>query len=134
MKDYTVHACTDITGFGLLGHLAEMVEGSGCSIRLNVHEIPIIPEAIDFASMGLLPAGAYKNKEFREKMVKFSSAIDSLFHDILFDPQTSGGLLICIEKDQTNDFANALVAKGVDQAAIIGEIISDPREKIFVHS
>jgi selenide,water dikinase len=71
MGRYPVHACTDITGFGLLGHLAEMVVDSGLGVRLKAESIPILPQALEYAGMGLFPAGAYKNREFRECMVTF---------------------------------------------------------------
>jgi selenide,water dikinase len=72
MSRYEVHACTDITGFGLLGHLAEMVLGSGCGVRLQNDKIPFIPEAREYAQMGFIPAGAYRNREFRACMTEFA--------------------------------------------------------------
>jgi selenide,water dikinase len=75
MADFDISACTDVTGFGLLGHLAEMVNGSGCSARIFSGQVPVIPEAEDFAAMGLIPAGAYKNREFREQMITFAETV-----------------------------------------------------------
>ena len=75
MADFDISACTDVTGFGLLGHLAEMVNGSGCSARIVSSQVPVIPEAEDFAAMGLIPAGAYKNREFREQMITFAETV-----------------------------------------------------------
>ncbi len=132
MADFPVHACTDITGFGLLGHLAEMVAGSDLGIRLSVREVPILPEARAFAAMGLIPAGAYKNKEFRETLVHFSSSIDGLTRDILFDPQTSGGLLICVAAPQAEALVQKLRENGIDQSAIIGDVIHDPKHPIVI--
>lgn len=132
MKQFSVHACTDITGYGLLGHLAEMVEDSGMALRLESRKIPILPEAMDYAGMGMMPAGAFKNKEFRLHMIEFSSEIDPLIQDILFDPQTSGGLLICVKREQADDLVNKLIEEGVRESKIIGEVISNPAEKIFV--
>ena len=133
MKQYSVHACTDITGFGLLGHLAEMVEGSGLGAALDSKKIPILSEAMDYAAMGMLPAGANKNKIFRESMVEFCSCVDPLIRDLLFDPQTSGGLLICIDRDDTDELVEALIQKGSGASAVIGEVVSAPQEKIVVH-
>ena len=133
MNKYSVCACTDITGFGLLGHLAEMVVDSGHGITLNAENIPILPEAIDYAAMGMLPAGANKNKTFRESMVEFSSCVSLLMRDLLFDPQTSGGLLICIDRDDTDKLVDELNKKGIDKSAVIGEVISAPTEKILVN-
>jgi selenide,water dikinase len=133
MHKYKVHACTDITGFGLLGHLAEMIVGSGCGLTLDAENIPILPEAIDYAAMGLLPGGAFKNKEFREPMVEFSSSVNPIIGDLLFDPQTSGGLLICLAKNEADKLVNELHQKGIDGAAVIGEVVSAPPEKILVN-
>lgn len=133
MHKYNVHACTDITGFGLLGHLAEMIVGSGCGLTLDAENIPVLPEAIDYAAMGLLPGGAFKNKEFRESMVEFSSSVNPIVGDLLFDPQTSGGLLICLDKNEADKLVNELHQKGIDKSAVIGQVISAPPEKILVN-
>jgi selenide,water dikinase len=132
MSNYPVHACTDITGFGLLGHMAEMVSGTPLGIRLTSREIPILPEAVEYAGMGLVPAGAYKNREFRECMVDFAPSVDRLIQDILFDPQTSGGLLIGVERDRAGDLVAELKVKGIEEAAVIGEVMVKPRERIVV--
>ena len=133
MKQYSVHACTDITGFGLLGHLAEMVDGTGLGAVLDSKKIPILSEALDYAAMGMLPAGANKNKIFRESMVEFYSSVNPLIRDLLFDPQTSGGLLICIDRDDTDELVEELIQKGSDASAVIGEVVSAPQEKIVVN-
>jgi selenide,water dikinase len=132
MAGYTVHACTDITGFGLLGHLAEMVVGSGCGVRLEAGRVPLIDQALEFAGMGLLPAGAFKNKEFRSAMVEFDPAVDPVLRDLLFDPQTSGGLLICVTAEQADDLVADLITHGIPDAAIIGEVLGASGEKITV--
>jgi selenide,water dikinase len=132
MQHYPVHACTDITGFGLLGHLAEMVVGSGCGMQLETKTIPILPEAIEYAGMGLMPAGTFKNKEFRVGMVEFSASVDPVLQDILFDPQTSGGLMICVDRESAEDLTSDLIQKGINAASVIGEVIDEPRERIIV--
>lgn len=132
MAAFPVHACTDITGFGLLGHLAEMVTGSGCGIHLRAADIPILPEAVEYAGYGLLPAGAYKNKEFRMSMVDCAPGIDSLMVDLFFDPQTSGGLLISIGAEYAEDLLNRLVEKGVAESRMIGEVVAGTGERIRV--
>jgi selenide,water dikinase len=132
MKDYPVRACTDITGFGLLGHLAEMVEASEVGLSLMSENIPIVPEALKFAEMGLIPAGAYKNRDYRAHMVDFAPSVDSLIRDILFDPQTSGGLLMCMPAAHAHHLLNQLRGRGVREPAIIGEVIPDPKERILV--
>jgi len=132
MASYPVHACTDITGFGLLGHLTEMVQGSGCGVRLNSKHVPVLPETISYAGMGLVPAGAYRNREFFEPAIRFDPSVDRVLQDILFDPQTSGGLLICISQSEADQLLEDLQEKGITDAAMIGEVISEPVEKIIV--
>jgi selenide,water dikinase len=132
MARFEVHACTDVTGFGLLGHLAEMVDGSGMGARISAGRVPVIPEALEFASMGLIPAGAYKNREFREPMLYIEGSVPRSLQDVMFDPQTSGGLLIGVRKGQASDLVAALHMAGVGAASDIGEVIDGPEEKIHV--
>lgn len=95
-----VNSVTDITGFGLLGHALEMAEGSGVTISINYRDIPIIEKALEFARMGLVPAGTYANKAHIGDKVIFKAQVAEEMKDVLFDPQTSGGLLISVaEKD-----------------------------------
>ena len=132
MEKYPVSACTDITGFGLLGHLAEMVEGSAFGVTVSCDELPVIPETIEYAQLGLIPAGAYKNREFRREMVKIPSSIDRVMQDILFDPQTSGGLLISIDHANADALVKDLKDNGIDCTAAIGEVIPEPKGTIVV--
>lgn len=132
MQEFAVSACTDITGFGLIGHLAEMIAGTGRSICLFAGDIPILPEAFDFASIGLVPAGAHKNRLFRERMV--AGTIDPVLRDILFDPQTSGGLLIGCPEKVAEDLLQRLGDRGVGEARIIGTVTDSSEEKISIHT
>lgn len=132
MADFDISACTDVTGFGLLGHLAEMVKGSGCSARIDAGRVPVIPEAKEFAAMGLIPAGAYKNREFREKMITFAETTPRALQDLLFDPQTSGGLLISVSDGHSTALVSALKDGGIAEAARIGAILDGPDERIQV--
>jgi selenide,water dikinase len=132
MLRFDVHACTDVTGFGLIGHLAEMICGSDMSVRVYSDHIPVIPEALEFASMGLIPAGAYKNREFRESMIEFADTVRRSLQDIMVDPQTSGGLLISTGRDQANALIKALQDAGISDTAEIGEVLKNPEEKILV--
>ena len=95
MVRYRVHACTDVTGFGLMGHLLEMTQGSDVEAHLSVGDIDLIPEALELAKMGLLPEGMYRNRTFAEPWVEVG---DTHLHcqDLLFDPQTAGGLLMAV--------------------------------------
>jgi len=132
MADFDISACTDVTGFGLLGHLAEMVNGSGCSARIDSGQTPVISEALEFAAMGLIPAGAYKNREFREQMIIFAEQVPRTLQDLLYDPQTSGGLLISVSEVHCAALVSALKDGGIDDAAQIGDICNGPEEKIWV--
>ena len=132
MADFPVHACTDITGFGFLGHLAEMLTGAGLGADIHHGAIPMIPEAKDFGSMGLIPAGAYRNREFREQMIRFSPDTSQVIQDILFDPQTSGGLLIAIGGAHADALLSRLRQNNVDNAAIVGYIHTHQNPQIRV--
>jgi len=132
MESFPVHACTDITGFGFLGHLAEMVDRSGCGVRIDSALVPVLPETAGYAKMGLIPAGAYRNREYRNAMIEFAPSVDVFVQDILFDPQTSGGLLISVDGARADEMLDALREKGVVEAAIVGEVVSEPKERILV--
>ena len=93
---FPVSACTDVTGFGLLGHACEMASESGCSIRIDSKAVPLLPSAREYAASKLVPGGTKRNRGFRQKFVTGSLAPDEQLLDILFDPQTSGGLLIAL--------------------------------------
>ena len=125
MQDYPVHACTDITGFGLVGHMAEMVENSELGIRVFADSLPIIQEALEWSQMGFVPAGAHKNREFRSSMVNFPFNISREIQDLVFDPQTSGGLLIGIAKARAEELLQDLKKGGCSHSSLIGEVVSD---------
>ena len=95
MVRYEVHACTDVTGFGLMGHGFEMAQGSDVELHIDVQAIDLIPEALEFARMGVLPAGMYRNRTFAEPGVDVGDT-ELAVQDLLFDPQTSGGLLMAV--------------------------------------
>jgi selenide,water dikinase len=132
MAAHDVHACTDITGFGLIGHLAEMVNGSSVGAAVDTRGLPILPEALDFAAMGLIPAGAYKNREFRAGMVRTAAKVERSVEDLLYDPQTSGGLLIAVDGGAAETLLADLHGNGVADAVIIGRVQSEPRHTIVV--
>jgi len=132
MLRFDVNACTDVTGFGLIGHIAEMVFGSNMSVRIFSGQVPVIPEALEFAAMGLIPAGAYKNREFRESMVGFSKTVERSLQDVLVDPQTSGGLLISVSSNQADALVKVLQDSCISDTEEIGEVLEDPEEKIWV--
>ncbi|HPF53271.1 MAG TPA: selenide, water dikinase SelD [Eubacteriales bacterium] len=109
MVKYRVSACTDITGFSFLGHLCEMANGSKTTAIVDTNAVSIIPEALEFASMGILPAGMYRNRSFAEPYCNLGQ-VSTAICDALFDPQTSGGLLIAVHKDDADALMSELKA------------------------
>lgn len=120
-------ACTDITGFGFLGHLCELVRGSGFSVVIDSKSVPVLPGALDLARDGILPAGAYRNMDFVDNLITVAPSVPQELSDILYDPQTSGGLLISVPGQRAGELMKRLEAEGV-AAAIVGEV-RDQSEK-----
>ena len=121
MVQYHVHSCTDVTGFGLMGHSFEMAQGSGCSVHIKVDDIPYHAEAFELAAMGLIPAGAYRNREYAEAGVTCRREIPLAMQDILYDPQTSGGLLFAIPQREAEACLEHL-QQTVPTAAVVGYV------------
>lgn len=120
MVQFRVHACTDVTGFGLLGHALEMAQGSGVQINLDVSTLPIPPEALELARMGILPEGMYRNRKYAEPFV-MADGIPLEIQDTLYDPQTSGGLLIAVDPNDADALAETM-QKTVPDACRIGTV------------
>ena len=129
---YPVHACTDITGFGLLGHVYEMAAGSKVAMKIQASAIPLLPDAAEAATMGLVPAGAYVNKEYLTTII-IDPSVPIHIQDLCFDPQTSGGLLLSVPPCNALEIIRALQEAGVKQAQVIGEVIAGERGKIYVY-
>jgi len=133
MANYQVHACTDITGFGLGGHLLEMARASLTEIALYADRIPIMAEAKDYALMGLIPAGSYATKHFCETMVEIKPGTETVLIDLIFDPQTSGGLVMSMAASEAEACLQELKGAGVSSAAIIGEVTGEhPKGRLQV--
>ncbi len=133
MQEVGVHACTDITGFGFLGHACQLAHNSQVGIKVKSGSVPVFTtEVEEFAKAGLCPGGLHRNREFYGKMVEFSKQVPDYIQVILFDPQTSGGLLISLAPETAELLVNKLQKAGVRDAAIIGEVISKPIAKITV--
>ena len=122
MVEVGVSACTDITGFGFLGHLYEMVKFSGVSATVYGEKIPLLKGAKEYASMGLLPAATYENVEYVGSAVSFPENFDEDLKLLLFDPQTSGGLLIAVPEEKKEELLTLLKGRGVEWAAEVGKI------------
>ena len=132
MVKYNVHSCTDVTGFSLLGHSYEMAQGSECTINLYTSKIPYHKEAYEFADMGFIPAGAYRNREYAEAGVKVIGNIERPLMDICFDPQTSGGLLISIDGKDADNAVKEMKAAGLN-AEIIGSVSEKKDFPIYLY-
>ncbi len=103
-----VHAATDITGFGLLGHGFEMADGSGVTIRLYAAKLPLLPEATRLAAEGMIPGGANANRDYLADKVRVAESVDRNVEHVLYDPQTSGGLFIAVPRDRVTQFEQEL--------------------------
>lgn len=133
MQEIGVSACTDVTGFGLIGHACEMVVEEGkVGMRLYPDRIPIFPQTEELAKMGILPGGLHRNREFRMAFVETEREVPLWMTDILFDPQTSGGLLISISPNKVDKMLQRMKNVGIKDATIIGEIIEEPKGKIVL--
>lgn len=132
MQEIGVHACTDVTGFGFLGHACEMIQNSDIGFEIYHSSVPIFPQAPKFAQMGLIPGGAYRNRDFRASMVEFDAGLPDWISDVFFDPQTSGGLLISVAAGNADNLVGMLRSAGYTQAAVVGSVIPDVPGKILV--
>ena len=129
MKRYDTSAVTDVTGFGLLGHMLEMASDR-FSIQIDKKSVPVIKEAIDMADMGIIPAGTYNNMEYiRDKVSFANSSNDDI---ILYDAQTSGGLLIAVSQSDAKSLLDELRDNGYEQSAIIAEVRAKSKKAIYV--
>lgn len=130
MEGLDISSCTDITGFGLLGHAYEMARGSNVTLVIDSKKIPIIEGTIENANMGLVPAGAYRNRDYLKGKIEFYDGVETYMKDILFDPQTSGGLLISVNKDSVNQLIDFYTKNLKTDFAIIGEVVK--KEENFI--
>jgi selenide, water dikinase len=128
---FRVHAMTDITGFGLIGHGREMAAGSGVSLVIDSGKVPVLPGALDCVRSGFIPGGLEANRDFAECMVGYAEAVPKERRTILFDPQTAGGLLISVAGDDASRLIAALEAAGV-RASRVGEVVEQSKPLIRV--
>ncbi len=132
MQAIGVNAATDVTGFSLLGHLHQMAMASNVCVELYMNQIPILAGVMEYASLGMIPEGAYNNRKWLERIVTFDSGVEQVRQDILFDPQTSGGLLISVGKDKAQKLLRRLRNAGLKSANIIGRIVKGKKGAIEV--
>ena len=121
--NFTIHACTDVTGFSLIGHSVEMASASNVTIHIKAYDIPLFDDVIEAAQMGLVPAASYGNRKAITD-VQVDANLDGVWTDILFDPQTSGGLLFSVLATEGPDLVKALHDAGVECATIVGAVES----------
>ena len=134
IENYDISSCTDITGFGLIGHSIEMAEGSDVSFEININKVPVISDAIEYAQMGLVPAGAYNNMSYFEGKVEYNN-VDEAYVDLFFDPQTSGGLLFSVNENDAQSILKDMQSKGLDtKFAIIGKVIEKKEKFIYLNN
>ncbi len=122
MVQFGAHACTDVTGFSLMGHLAEMARSSGVDVQIVWDDLPLFEGVLEYAAAGILPGAIERNKESCGDRVVASERLPQEMVDICFDAQTSGGLLIAIEQAKAADLLKALHDRGISAATIIGKI------------
>lgn len=125
------HGCTDITGFGLMGHCYEMASGSGHTIRLHTQAVPYYPQAYDYAKMGIIPAGAYRNFDYVKEHIRTEEGVEQAAVDLLCDPQTSGGLLISLPMEEAQEYQRRMEGK-LPCCAMIGEVLEKGPEDIVI--
>ena len=131
-RRFKVHSATDITGFGLIGHVREMALGSGVGIRIDSAKVPALPGAIECIEAGYIPGGLKANREFAECMVGYADGIPEVIKTLLYDPQTAGGLLLSVAQEDVDRLLMALKAGGVP-AVEIGKVIPAGKPLIEIY-
>jgi selenide,water dikinase len=132
MQEIGVNACTDITGFGLLGHGYEMAAGSTVGMKIWSSKVPYFEDAIQLASEGFVPGGTHNNRSYLEDKVKIQKSVSQELSTVLFDAQTSGGLFISVPEKKVDNLIREIKKRGLDTAEIIGEVVAEHPGKIEV--
>jgi selenide,water dikinase len=132
MKKSGAHACTDITGFGFIGHALEMATASQVGMVIQSNAVPVFPEAMEYAKLGLIPGGASSNRDFFSCRVEVHSSVLGLLVDLFYDPQTSGGLLISLPSGEAEEYVATLKREKNIDSSIVGEVVQEPLGKIRI--
>jgi selenide, water dikinase len=127
-----IHSCTDITGFGFLGHAAETIEGSPVGLRMNAAAIPILEGVRDLVETGYIPGGLYRNRNFRLHQIEKAPSCPDWIFDVCFDPQTAGGLFFSLPAAKAEALVKTMREKGVADAAIVGDVVMEHPGKIVM--
>lgn len=130
IEHYPISSCTDITGFGLAGHCVEMAEASNVTFEINIKDVPVISNVFEYAQMGLVPGGSYRNKDYFDSKISFEE-IEEHYIDLAFDPQTSGGLLFSVNEKYKDEILLKLKESLETEFALIGKVI-EKQEKYIV--
>ncbi len=125
VQEYNINACTDITGFGLLGHAYEMAAASKAGIQLYYSRIPLLNRVEELAAEGMVPGGAYRNRDYLKTCVKINSSVNDIEASILFDPQTSGGLLITVPSAESESLIKEMKKRGI-KGEVVGDVVDTP--------
>jgi selenide,water dikinase len=128
-----IHACTDITGFGFLGHACEMIEGSDVGMNINSAAVPVFTGLQELVETGFVPGGLYRNKNFRISQIETADTCPPWLLDVFFDPQTAGGLFFSLPRKQAQNLVEKMRRYGIGDAAVVGEVVADHPGKIFIY-
>ena len=132
LREAEIHSCTDVTGFGLTGHALETARASKASLVIETKKLEVLPDALFYASMGLVPEGTYRNKEFNKKDVRIEEQVDEALEDLVFDPQTSGGLLVSLPGRDAEMVLRKLEQAGYPLKAGIVGFVTDLQDKYLL--
>jgi len=132
MQTFPSHACTDITGFSFIGHALEMAMASQVGMVIHSQNIPLLPGAMEYARLGLLTGGGHLNRQFFSCRVEADPGLTPLLMDVLYDPQTSGGLLISLPPSEAEKLVQELKKEERIDASVVGEVVEEPQGKIRI--
>ena len=128
-----IHACTDITGFGLLGHACEMIESSDVGLNIKSASVPVFEGVRELLETGYVPGGLYRNKKFRIAQIEAADTCPSWLLDVFFDPQTAGGLFFSLPGNKAQNLVDKMRGAGISDAAVVGDVVGDHPGKIYVY-
>jgi selenide,water dikinase len=128
-----INACTDITGFGFLGHACEMIEDSNVGMNINSAAVPIFTGLQKLVETGFVPGGLYRNKNFRISQIETADTCPPWLLDVFFDPQTAGGLFFSLPNKQAQNLVEKMRRSGISDAAVVGEVVADHPGRISIY-
>jgi selenide,water dikinase len=132
MDEFGIRCATDITGFGLIGHALKMAEGSGVSFQLDAQKVPVFPEVINLIEMGVIPGSSFRNMEFAEDSCAFSQDVGYNHKMLLYDAQTSGGMLMCVSEEKAGEIVDKLKQADYPWSAVIGKVLEQKEKMVYI--